>query len=272
MEEKTTKREEGFREHRKESKIIFVVGAILVFLLALSAVVSLILLMFPVVEIEVTGDSRYSYAEIIEATGIKKGARLYFVNEGKAESKALEKLSYLESVEVNSYFPNRVKIEIKEFDDIYLLYHERGYCYVNGDFEILEIIDSPSSFEEFGAIFVKLENEISGEVGNTYEGEDAERALELCQYLKSHGFYQYLNIIDVSAKYNVSFVMEKKYKFVLGSMSDVEEKLDASFKVCFSDGFKRDENCVIDSTDKKRIILRYVTDEIIRNEFDFCEN
>ena len=66
--------------------------------------------------------------------------------------------------------------------------------------------------------------------------------------------------------------MEKKYKFVLGSMSDVEEKLDASFKVCFSDGFKRDENCVIDSTDKKRIILRYVTDEIIRNEFDFCEN
>ena len=81
-----------------------------------------------------------------------------------------------------------------------------------------------------------------------------------------------MNIVDVSKKYDISFVIEKKFQFVIGSMSDVGEKIDVSFKVCFTDDFKREENCIIDSSDKKRVILRYVTDEIIREKFDFCEN
>lgn len=272
MEEKTNQREENIASHRRESKIIFLFLCALAFVLAVSIIVSLILLLFPVVEIEVVGDSRYSYAEIIEATGVKKGSRLYFLNEGKAENKALERLTYLEGVEVNSYFPNRVKIEIKEFDDVYLVEHERGFCYVNGNFEILEIIESPVSYDNFTGVFVRLEQKLSGEVGSIYSGEDSERVSELAEYLKIYGFYQYLNIIDVSQKYNISFVVEKKYKFVIGAMTDVEEKIDVSFKVCFTDNFKREENCVIDSSDKKRVVLRYVTDEMIREEFDFCEN
>ena len=126
MEEKIKNNESPATEHRKESRIILALSAILVFFLAISAVVALILLIFPVAEIEVSGDSRYSYTEIIEASGVKKGARLYYLNEKKAERKALEGLPYLESVEVNSYFPNRVKIEIKQFENIYLLYHESG--------------------------------------------------------------------------------------------------------------------------------------------------
>ena len=113
---------------------------------------------------------------------------------------------------------------------------------------------------------------MSGEIGDKYEGEDIQRVTTLVEYLKSHGFYQYLDIIDVSKKYDISFVIEKRYKFILGSMTDVEEKIDASFKVCFTDDFKREENCIIDSSDKKRVVLRYVADEIIREEFDFCEN
>lgn len=272
MEDKINKIKEVFLGHRKESKIIFACAAILAFVLVISITVSIILLLFPVVEIEVSGDSRYSYTEIIEASGVKKGARLYYVNENKAENKTLEKLPYLESVEVNSYFPNRVKIEIKEFEDIYLVSHEDGYCYVNGKFEILEVVEETSSFEELSDVFVKLEQNLSGEIGDTYEGEDSKRANELVGYLKEYGFYQHLNIVDVSKKYDISFVIEKKFQFVIGSMSDVGEKIDVSFKVCFTDDFKREENCIIDSSDKKRVILRYVTDEIIREKFDFCEN
>ena len=272
MEENTNKREVEAGAHRRESKIIFLIGCVIALVLAISLIVSLILLFFPVVEIEVVGESRYSYAEIIEATGVKVCGRLYYLNESKAERKALEKLTYLEDVEVNSYFPNRVKIEIKEFDDVYLVEHERGYCYVNGGFEILEIIESAASYEKFMGKFVRLEQKLTGEVGSTYEGEDAARAAELAEYLKVYGFYQYLNVLDVSQKYNISFVVEKRYKFVIGSMTDVEEKIDVSFKVCFTDNFKREENCIIDSSDKKRVVLRYVTDEMISEEFDFCEN
>ena len=272
MEEKIKNNENTAPEHRKESKIILALSAIFVFLLAISVAVALILLIFPVTEIEVSGDSRYSYTEIIEASGVKKGARLYYLNERKAERKALEGLPYLESVEVNSYFPNRVKIEIKQFDEIYLLYHENGYCFVSDDFEILEVVESKSSFDEFSGIFIKLEQKLAGEIGERYEGADIDRAKELIAHLKEYGFYQYLNIVDVSKKYDMSFVINKRQQFVIGAMTDVGEKLDASFKVCFTDNFKRDANCIIDSSDKKRIVLRYVSDEIIREAFDFCEN
>ena len=54
-------------------------------------------------------------------------------------------------------------------------------------------------------------------------------------------------------------------------MVDVGEKIDASFKVVLSDGFQRDKNCIIDTTDKKKVISRYVSDEKIAQEFDFCK-
>ena len=157
-------------KHRKSSVVIFLLGVVLVFLVILSLAVSILLLMFPTKEIEVSGDSRYSYSEIIDATGIKIGSRLYFINESKAEKAILEKMPYLENANVNSYFPDRVKIEIKEFDEIYVLKHERGYCYVNGSFEILEIVETLPAYSDFLGVFVKLENAISGEIGDTYYG------------------------------------------------------------------------------------------------------
>lgn len=259
-------------KHRKSSVIIFLLGIVLIFLVILSLTVSLVLLIFPTKEIEVSGDSRYSYSEIIEASGVKIGSRLYFINGDRAEKVILEKMPYLENAKVNSYFPDRVKIEIKEFEDIYILKHESGFCYVNGDFEILEVASTLPDYENFSGIFIKLENAIGGEIGDTYNGEDMQRAIELISHIKKYGFYKYLDIVDVEQKYNVAFVFEKKYKFVLGSMSDMDEKIDASYKICFSDGFKMTENCTINSSDKKRVIVRYIDDAAIRAEFDFCEN
>lgn len=273
MEEKTNEGSKMPRGHRRSSKIILAAGALGALTVAVSIVVAIILLFFPVVEIEVEGDSRYSYSEVIEASGIKSGARLYYLNESKAEKRILEKLPYLERASVNSYFPNRVKIVIDQFDDIYTTYHEDGFCHINGDFEVLDIVsDIEDSYKNFSGIFIKLEKPISNDVGTVYEGEDKDRAIELINYLKEYGFYQSLNLVDVKHKYEVSFIAEKKYRFILGSMTDIEEKIDVSFKVCFTNDFKREENCIINSSDIKKVILRYVDDEMILAEFDFCEN
>lgn len=269
MEEKI--RSEKLGEHRRGSKVIFICLVIAAFLLVLSIITSIVLLAFPVKEIEVEGDSIYAYSDIIDASKIKIGARLYYVNGKKAESRILSNMPYLESVEVKSYFPNKVKISIKQFDTIYLLRHERGFCYVNDKYEILEIVDQAPKYDDFSGICIKLENAISGEIGDIYSGEDSQRADHLIKYIKKYGFYQYLNIVDVEEKYNNSFLVGKQYQFIIGAMADVEEKIDASFKVVNSNGFKRNQNCIIDTTDKKKVILRYVDEEKMQEEFDFCE-
>lgn len=272
MEEKLNQNGEVMQNHSLASKVIFAIALILAASIVLGIITSIILLLFPVTEIEVVGDSRYSYSEIIDASGIKKGARLYFLNEKKGEKKLLSAFSYLETVEINTYFPNRVKIEIKEFEDIYLVPHTNGFCYVNGNFEILEIVDAAPEYDRFSGIYIKLENVADGGIGDLLENEDTVRAQALIELIKKYGFYQQLNIVDVENKYDNAFVVAKKYKFVLGAMTDISEKTDAAFKVCLDDSFVNDNNAVIDATNKKKVILRYVDDENIRAEFDFCQN
>lgn len=271
MEEKLNSNERMKTQHKKASKVIFTLGVVLAVILVFSMITSIILLFFPVSVVEVSGDSRYDYSEIIEATGIKKGARLFYLNENKAEKAVLSALPYLERVEITSYYPNRVKIEIKEFDEIYLLPHIDGFCYVNDNYEVLEIVNTAPVYDRFSGIYIRLESPVEGELGSIIDREDTKRASELIEYIKENGFYQYLNIVDVENKYHNSFVVGKKYKFVLGAMTDVAEKIDVSFKVCFDEGFIKENNAIIDATDKKKVVLRYVNDENISSEFDFCQ-
>lgn len=271
MEENLNKTNENVVEHKRASRVIFILGIVLAVAVVFSLISAIVLLLFPVTEIEVSGDSRYNYAEIIEASGITEGKRLYYLNEEKAEKAILSAKPYLKSVKINSYFPNRVKIEIEEFEDIYLVPHTSGYCYVNGDFEILEIVDSAPEYERFSGIYIKLEKYAEGNIGDTFEGEDTKRASQLIDFTKEYGFYDYLNIVDVENKYDNAFVVNKKYKFVFGAMTDISEKMDVAFKVTLSDSFKRENNAIIDATDKKKVVLRYVDDENLRLEFDFCQ-
>ena len=271
MEDKINTNEKMLKEHKRASKVIFALGIILAVVLVFSLITSIVLLLFPVTEIEVVGDSRYDYSKVIEASGIEDGDRLYYLNKDKAEKAILSALPYLKSVEINSYFPNRVKIEIVEYEDIYLVAHTSGFCYVNSEFEILEIVESAPTYERFSGIFIKLEAPLDGEIGSIADREDTKRANEMISYIKEYGFYKYLNIVDVKNKYDNSFVVGKKYKFVLGAMTDIEEKIEVSYKVCFRDDFDQEKNGIIDATDKKKVLLRYVNDEKIRSEFDFCQ-
>ena len=202
MEENLNKTKEENVKHKRASKVIFALAVIVSIALVLAIICAVVLLFFPVTEIEVVGDSRYTYAEIIEASGIKEGNKLYYLDEEKSENAILSAFPYLASVEIHSYFPNRVKIEIEEFDDIYLVGHANGFCYVNSDFEILEIVQEAPSYERFSGVFIKLEKNVEGEIGTIHRSEDAQRALDLIAIIKEYGFYSNLNIVDVHNKYD----------------------------------------------------------------------
>lgn len=252
-------------------KTLAILCIILATALVLGIAVSLVLLAFPVAEIEVVGDSRYTYAELIEESGIKEGARLYFINENRAEKRLLERFPYLERVEIKSYFPNRVVIEISQFREIYLLLHESGFCYVNSEFEILEIVDTAPSADALNCICIKPEKAVSGQVGDTASGEDLDRAKELIGHLKTYGFYSYLSLVDVEDRFNLSFIISKKHKLIIGAMTDIKDKISACYQVCFSGSFKKDQSSIINATDKRNVFLRHVSEESILDELDFSK-
>ena len=254
-----------YQSENKLLKAIRILLPLLAILLVAFITALIILAFFTVEEIEVIGDSVYSYSEIISAAEIHESESLYYLDTNSVEKAIIEELPYINKVSVQSYFPNRVVISVEGYDEIYITEHEEGYCYISKDFKILEITDTKRA----DAIFIKFPLKLSGRVGETELTENSGIAKGMLEYLKSYGFYQGLNSLDVRDRHAISFVFSGKYRIVIGAMTDVGEKMDASYRVCFSDSFQRDACCIINATDKKTIFLRYVDEEVIEKELDF---
>ncbi len=257
--------------HGSSKKLITVLMALPAIASAVFVSCAVLLFLFPIQKIEISGNSRYPYSDIVEVSDIEIGDRLYYLDTRSTEDRISQAFPYLENVRVHSYFPNRVKIEIAEYEDIYIARHTKGFCCLNGNFEVLEIMEGDIGLAYLSGTFIEFENCISEDVGEAYFGEDALRAMELIEYLKDYGFYPYVSLIDVKEKYNNSFIVDKKHIFIMGAMTDIGDKIDASFKVFFSESLKQDKNYQVDASNKNKLVLAYKSEEYIMSKFDFCK-
>lgn len=249
------------KEHPLATRIIFAVLVLILVLLILWGTVSLVLVFFSVENIEVYGESPYSSEELILSSGIEKGDRLYYLGADKKEAELLEKYPYLKSVEIKSYFPNKAVIEIESFEAVYVSKHESGYSFLNEDFKILEIIEPKASFDEIGAIYLDLPYALSGETGSRAVFEDEGSVKDICALLKSFEYFDKINKISVKDKHNFSFVFAENCKIILGNMQNTEEKLRLAIKIYDSADFNRESLSIIDVSNEKKVILRYVSEE-----------
>ena len=71
-------------------------------------------LFFKAEQIFVTGTSRYSQQQVLQASGIRQGGNLFLLNKHQAAASITEQLPYVESVRIRRQLPNALHIEITE--------------------------------------------------------------------------------------------------------------------------------------------------------------
>ena len=71
-------------------------------------------LFFKAEQIFVTGTSRYSQQQVLQASGIRQGGNLFLLNKHQAAASITEQLPYVESVRIRRQRPNALHIEITE--------------------------------------------------------------------------------------------------------------------------------------------------------------
>jgi len=108
------------------------------------AVICLILFLgvtvfFRVGVIDVEGETRYTAAEVIEASGIAFGDHLFFVNDEAADRAIRSSLPYIGRVEVRRHFPNRLTVTVAETLPVARLQTADGYLILDRDAKVLEI-------------------------------------------------------------------------------------------------------------------------------------
>jgi Cell division septal protein len=79
-----------------------------------AAVIAALTLFFRVDTITVSGESRYTSQQVLDASGLKTGENLFLLNKYAVANSLLEKLPYIETVRINRKLPDTLLIDVTE--------------------------------------------------------------------------------------------------------------------------------------------------------------
>lgn len=230
--EQTSKR--ARRRKKKRGLYIFLV---VIFVLGIGTLLSVTLL-FNINEIKVNGEVDYSVEDIIKASGIGKGDNLVRLDAKKAEENILEKMVYIESVDVSKKFPDTLEINVEkcipyanaEYNEGVLLLSPKGKILeksseIQKDLLTVKGLE-PSSFVPGKYITSKDENKV-------------EIYFEIMQTLQNCKNSKVVSI-DMTDKYEIVINYDNRIDFKVGNANDIAYKLKLADTVLedLSDGKK----------------------------------
>ncbi|MFQ9053385.1 MAG: cell division protein FtsQ/DivIB [Oscillospiraceae bacterium] len=102
------------RSRRKRQGNFAFLYRLLTFVMICGAIVAALSLFFKADQIFVTGASRYSQQQVLQASGIRQGRNLFLLNKHQAAAAITDQLPYVESVRIRRQLPNALRIEITE--------------------------------------------------------------------------------------------------------------------------------------------------------------
>ena len=201
--------------------MVMVGGAIL-----LVGLLLIVLPMFRVSSIRVVGASYYSEEEIVEASGIKIGDEMLMLDREAVGNEIFEKLPYVNGVKMRRGF-NTVKITVEENTNLMYTEFVGKYYVLNRDFRVLNAVDDEAELQGF--LRVELPEIARLGVGSQIcfenEGLNTGYILELLESLEKGSVLSRVSSVDVSKKYNVSYVMDGCCRVELGKVGDMSLKL-----------------------------------------------
>ena len=184
---------------------------------------------FRVSNIEVVGAAHYTQEEIVEASGIKDGDNLMFVNRSSVAKKIYSKLIYVGEVKVRRKLPNTVIIEVAESGSVAVIQSESGLWLIDRNCRILEECatqDAESYIKVKGLSAVKPEK---GEIIAVAD-EDKPKAEFLSGILtamSARDMTSDVDSIDLSNVTNAVFdYLDGRFKVKLGSDENLDYKFD----------------------------------------------
>lgn len=190
----------------------------------------------PVRDFEVEGVSAYyDRDQLIAASGIEFGALLYDVDTGKVEKKMLEECVYLESIEINRVFPNKIRFSVVEKTPQWYIEISGDYYVLDADLTVLqESTDEPSLK---GRRLTRLElpsvkSAICGELPAFGADElEIKRTCEIINTLREHPLKSRLTYVSIASRFEIYLTVDHTYEAYCGDMSAMDSKMDALAKI-----------------------------------------
>lgn len=227
-------------------RIIFLTCMMLLLIFILSAIIYE--LFFKITEIEVTGLTKYSEKEIISISGAEEGKNLYSFNIKEAIENITMYYPFVKSVTVTRSLPNKVSFSIVEENAVF-------YADIFGEIYLfsgtMRVLGKGSKYTTDGLIELKLPLVNYAVAGNNVSFLEPKNE----KYIKSttsdtiaSPMADRVNIVDLRNKYNMTMVIDRKYRLIFGTTEEVLLKLKLAEKVFQDSMFTTGNKAIVDLT------------------------
>lgn len=199
--------------------------------LALILLVALVSIFFSVREFEISGETKYDINEIIDASGIRTGDRLYWLGEGRAEKRIAEACPYIESIEIKRVFPNKIRFEIVEKTSGWYIQVGEDFYSLDYDMIVLSETYNEESLIDRGLtklILPELQSVVCGEYPKFGEGDEhlVSETLKIIDNIRNREVKNRMTLLDISDRFHIKMIVDRTFSVDFGDMGDADTKFD----------------------------------------------
>ena len=268
------RRAEQVREHAKKLERRRKAKWLLIFaLLSISCVLIYVISrflgsFFVVGEIRIEGDSPYTDEQIIAASGISYGDKLYLTDKKAAESSISGELAYICEVSVTTKLPSYVYITVKAEEAVIYTGISGGYYALSATMRVLERSDSPEKFIAAGLVYAELPEVASAVVGLPLalaDGTDPVYIGEFVDAIADSELKGRISKIFLDERFNIVLSVDGRFRVKFGSDSDAGVKALAASRVIAEQELPEGGTAVIDVSDPSAVIA------VVREELDLSK-
>jgi len=222
MELKETKKGVKKKQNRRRAKTR-AAAFLVVFLMILGVVLGVLVrtVLFPVEEITVTGNSVYSYEQVLASSGVKIGDKLFAIREKNINAKLTVELPYISKANLKRTSFNSIEISVLETDDIFC--YQVGTMYITADSNNKALNKFAVQPEDI--VLIKTVDAIKANAGYIIEMPEKQLALINEIYSKISEYNIPLQSIDITNQNAITLVVKNRFSVNLGYSENLDGKL-----------------------------------------------
>ena len=204
-------------------------------LLLLTAILIVVVMTVPIFEIRtviVEGNSRLTAEEIHAAAAVPKGTNIFRVRMQNIEERVLT-LPYVKTAKVNRRFPDKVRIAISEREEAAAIKSGGGYAVIDDTGRVLRLSLEKEDMLIFSGC--EVENAEVGESIRLVEGQTPDDFFTLIASLRCQDLLKEMQTLTIASSIDVQLETKGGMQIYLGSMEDMEYKLQLVKQILHGD-------------------------------------
>ncbi len=216
------RREFAMQTKRRRKRKVFE-ALFFTLLIAIGIFVALSLtVLFKIETVSVTGDTRYSQEQIIEAAQVEIGDNLWLTTSGKLTAKAAVALPYVKEVKVLRSIPSDIVLEVSETTPKYSIKTDGKYALIDESGKVLEVGAKKKGNTTLLA-GIEFEELVPGMPLKLTSEENYNLAMEIISFADKNEIN--LTKIDVGNVNLITAIYNSKIRLEFGAGTDLEAKV-----------------------------------------------